>query len=179
MNAQGTFATAALLLADDKGLLAMNESNATCNERSAKMGIAPTTEVRRDYREWLVTTPGLGQAIKDVIMYDKTIRQTKSDSTPLVHAINELGIQQGIKVDTCAKDMAGYPGEKMTEGLVDLRDRLCEYSNMGAHFAKWRLVIAIGEGIGMVKRAVRCAVFFATEADVDVIAADLVMIGNV
>jgi fructose-bisphosphate aldolase class I len=95
----------------------------------------------------IVTTPGLGEFISGVILYDETIRQSKKDGTPFVKVITDAGIIPGIKVDTGAKDMAGCPGEKITEGLDGLRDRLAEYSQMGARFAKWRAVITIGDRI--------------------------------
>jgi len=94
-----------------------------------------------------VTTPGLGECIGGVILYDETIRQQKKDGTPFLKVITDAGIIPGIKVDAGAKDMAGHPGERITEGLDGLRDRLAEYSHMGARFAKWRAVIALGDGI--------------------------------
>jgi fructose-bisphosphate aldolase class I len=139
--------TARALFADDKGLLAMDDSNHTCNERFAALGIPQTVEARRAYRELIVTTPSLGDCISGVILYDETIHQEKDDGTPFVKVITDAGIIPGIKVDTGAMDMAGYPGEKITEGLDGLRDRLKEYFEMGARFAKWRAVIAMGDGI--------------------------------
>jgi fructose-bisphosphate aldolase class I len=94
-----------------------------------------------------VTTPGLGESIGGAILYDETIRQQKSDGTPFIKVLIEAGIIPGIKVDAGAKELAGHPGEKVTEGLDGLRGRLAEYSKMGARFAKWRAVIAIGDGI--------------------------------
>jgi fructose-bisphosphate aldolase class I len=139
--------TARTLGAGDKGLLAMDESNPTCNERFARLGISQTEETRRAYRELIVTTPGLGECISGMILYDETIRQQKKDGTPFIKVITDAGIIPGIKVDTGEEDMAGHPGEKITGGLDGLRDRLDEYSQMGARFAKWRAVIAIGGGI--------------------------------
>ena len=147
MNTQLLINTAKAMVADDKGLLAMDESNPTCNKRFAKLGIPQTVEARRDYRELIVTTPGLGECISGVILYDETIRQQKKDGTPFLKVLADAGIIPGIKVDTGAKDLAGHPGEKITEGLDGLRDRLKEYFQMGARFAKWRAVIAIGDGI--------------------------------
>jgi fructose-bisphosphate aldolase class I len=95
----------------------------------------------------IVTTPGLGESIGGAILYDETIRQQKTDGTPFVKVLIEAGITPGIKVDTGAKELAGHPGEKVTEGLDGLRDRLQEYFQLGARFAKWRAVIAIGRGI--------------------------------
>ncbi len=147
MNAQGLMDTAKMLVADDKGLLAIDESNATCNTRFARLGIPQTEETRRAWRELILTTPGLGECVSGLILYDETIRQTKKDGMPFAKIITDAGIIPGVKVDTGAKDMAGHPGEKITEGLDGLRDRLTEYFQMGARFAKWRAVIAVGDGI--------------------------------
>jgi len=147
MNTQKLIDTAQTLVAGDKGLLAMDESNPTCNKRFAKLGIPQTVEARRAYRELIVTTPGLGECLSGAILYDETIRQQKKDGTPFVKALTDAGIIPGIKVDAGAKDMAAHPGEKITEGLDGLRDRLRDYFQMGARFAKWRAVITIGEGI--------------------------------
>jgi len=147
MNAQELIDTARRLVAGDKGLLAMDESNPTCNKRFAKLGIPQTVEARRAYRELIVTAPGLEESISGAILYDETIRQRKQDGCPLVKAITDAGIIPGIKVDAGAKDMAGHPGEKITEGLDGLRGRLAEYFQMGARFAKWRAVITVGDGI--------------------------------
>ena len=147
MNTQLLIDTASKLVADDKGLLAMDESNPTCNKRFAKLNIPQTVEVRRAYRELIVTTPGLGECISGAILYDETIRQQKKDGTPFVKVLTDAGIIPGIKVDTGAKDLAAHPGEKITEGLDGLRDRLAEYFQMGARFAKWRAVLTFGEGI--------------------------------
>ena len=147
MNAQGLVDTARMLVADDKGLLAMDESNATCNKRFAALGIPQTEEARRAWRELILTTRGLGDSISGLILYDETIRQGKKDGTPFLNVITDAGMIPGIKVDIGAKDMAGHPREKITEGLDGLRDRLMEYFHMGARFAKWRAVIAVGDGI--------------------------------
>jgi fructose-bisphosphate aldolase class I len=147
VTAQDLIGTARALVADDKGLLAMDESTPTCNRRFAARGISQTEEARRAYRELLLTTPGLAECISGVILYDETIRQQKKDGTPFVNIIADAGIIPGIKVDTGAKDMAAHPGERITEGLDGLRERLEEYSRMGARFAKWRAVITIGDGI--------------------------------
>jgi fructose-bisphosphate aldolase class I len=135
------------MVADDKGLLAMDESNSTCNKRFAKLGIPQTVETRRAYRELLVTTPELAESISGVILYDETIRQRKQDGTPFTKALADAGIMPGVKVDAGAKDLAAHPGENITEGLDGLRGRLTEYTGMGARFAKWRAVIAMGEGL--------------------------------
>ena len=147
MKSQTLRDTAQALVADDKGLLAMDESTPTCNKRFASLGIPQTVAARRAYREMIVTTDGLSECIGGAILYDETIRQQKSDGTPFVKVLIDAGIIPGIKVDAGAKELAGNPGEKVTEGLDGLRDRLAEYVRMGARFAKWRAVIAIGEGI--------------------------------
>jgi fructose-bisphosphate aldolase class I len=147
MNEQELIDIAKNLVGGHKGLLAMDESNPTCNKRFAKLGIPQTVETRRAYRELIMTTPGLGESISGAILYDETIRQKKKDGTPFVKAIVDAGIIPGIKVDTGAKDLAGHPGEKITEGLDGLRDRFKEYHEMGARFAKWRAVIAVSDDI--------------------------------
>jgi fructose-bisphosphate aldolase class I len=135
------------MVANGKGLLAMDESNLTCNKRFAKWGIPQDEETRRAYRELIVTTPDLEESISGAILYDETIRQKKRDGTPIVKSLIDARIIPGIKVDTGAKDMAGHEGEKVTEGLDGLRDRLAEYFQMGARFAKWRAVISLGDAI--------------------------------
>jgi fructose-bisphosphate aldolase class I len=147
MSLQELIITAKAMVAGDKGLLAMDESDPTCNKRFAALGIPQTVEARRSYRELIITTPGLGESISGVILYDETIRQSKKDGTTFLKVIKDAGIIPGIKVDTGAKDMAAHPGEKVTEGLDELRGRLNEYYKMGARFAKWRAVIAIAKGI--------------------------------
>jgi fructose-bisphosphate aldolase class I len=147
MNEQQLIDTADRMVANDKGLLAMDESNPTCNKRFAKLGIPQNVETRRAYRELIVTTPHLGECISGAILYDETIRQHKKDGTPFIKVLSDAGIIPGIKVDSGAKDLAAHPGEKITEGLDGLRDRLKEYFQMGARFAKWRAVIAVGPGI--------------------------------
>ena len=147
ISAQELATTAKAMVAEGKGLLAMDESNPTCNKRFEKVGIPQSEEARRSYREMILTTPGLGEFIGGVILYDETIRQSGKDGTPFVDLITNAGIIPGIKVDTGAKDMAAHFGEKITEGLDGLRDRLAEYRRMGARFAKWRAVITIADAI--------------------------------
>ncbi len=147
MNAQKLIDDAKALVANGKGLLAMDESTPTCNKRFAEAGIPQTVEARRAYRELIVTAPGLGESIGGAILFDETIRQKKTDGTPFVKVLADAGIIPGIKVDAGAKDLAGHAGEKITEGLDRLRARLQEYVEMGARFAKWRAVIALGERI--------------------------------
>ena len=146
MSLQQLIETAYAMVADDKGLLAMDESTPTCHKRFAKLNIPQTEEFRRDYRELLVTTPGLNEAISGAILYDETIRQQTKDDKPFVQVLQEAGIIPGIKVDKSTTPLAGFPGEKITEGLDGLRERLAEYGQLGARFAKWRAVITIGEG---------------------------------
>jgi len=135
------------LFANNKGVLAMDESNGTCNKRFAAVGIAQTVDMRRNYRELIITTPGLQESIGGAILCDETIRQQTNDGVPMIDILIKNGIIPGIKVDTGAKPMAAFPGEKITEGLDGLRERLGEYKKMGARFAKWRGVIKIGENI--------------------------------
>ena len=147
MNPKDLMGTAKALVSESKGILAMDESNPTCNKRFAALGIPRTAESRLSYREMIVTTPGLSESISGAILYDETIRQHLKDGTPFIKAVIEAGIIPGIKVDSGAKDMAGHPGEKISEGLDGLNDRLAEYFKMGLRFAKWRAVIAIGNCI--------------------------------
>jgi fructose-bisphosphate aldolase class I len=144
MSSNAIMDTAKAMVDNNKGLLAMDESNPTCNKRFAKLGIPQTVEARRAYRELIVNTPGLGECIGGAIIYDETIRQQKKDGTPFIQVLNDAGIIPGIKVDCGAKNLAGHPEEKITEGLDGLRDRLKEYFQMGARFAKWRAVITLG-----------------------------------
>ena len=147
MNTQELINTAKAMVAGDKGLLAMDESNPTCNKRFAALGIPQTEEARRAYREMIITTSGLSESISGVILYDETIHQKLTDGTPFIKAAIAAGMIPGIKVDAGAKELAGHPGKKVTEGLDGLRDRLQQYAKMGLRFAKWRAVIAIGENI--------------------------------
>ena len=143
----GTLAEiAAGLFADGKGLLAIDESTATCNTRFAARGIPQTEDARRTYRELIVTTPGLAASISGVILYDETLRQRTLAGRLFVDVLADAGIVTGIKVDTGAKVLAGRPGETVTEGLDGLRGRLQDYRALGARFAKWRAVIALSDG---------------------------------
>ena len=147
MNKQILKDTIQQLFANNKGLLAMDESTSTCNKRFAEAGIPQTIEMRRGYRELIVTTPGLNESIGGAILYDETIRQQTKDGIPFTDILIKAGIIPGIKVDMGAKPMAGFPNEKITYGLDGLRDRLAEYKKMGGRFAKWRGVITIGDDI--------------------------------
>ena len=134
------------LVAGDKGLLAMDESTHTCNQRFAAAGITQNEGFRRDYRQLLVRTPRLGDCISGAILYDETIRQHTSDGVPFARAVTDAGIIPGIKVDIGEFPLAAHPGEQVTEGLDGLTGRLAEYHQMGARFAKWRAVFSIGPG---------------------------------
>ncbi len=139
--------TARRLVADGRGLLAMDESNGTCNKRFAASGIPQTESARRRYRELLITTPGLATCISGVILYDETIRQSTADGRSFVDVLTRAGIMPGIKVDTGAKPQAGFAPENVTEGLDGLRSRLEDYVAMGARFAKWRAVIKVSDSL--------------------------------
>jgi fructose-bisphosphate aldolase class I len=143
----GLEATARALVAPGKGILAADESFPTIEKRFKTLEIESTEDNRRAYREMLFTTPGIGDHISGVILFDETIRQSASDGTPLPKVLERAGVIPGIKVDTGAKPLAGAEGEKVTEGLDGLRDRLDEYRGLGAKFAKWRAVIEIGDGL--------------------------------
>jgi fructose-bisphosphate aldolase class 1 len=134
---------AATLVAGGKGILAADESVATVTRRFDPLGIESTEESRCAYREMLFTTPGAAEFVSGAILYDETIRQMSSDETPLARVLSSEGIVPGIKVDTGAEPLAGSPEETVTEGLDGLRERLAEYHDMGARFAKWRAVIRI------------------------------------
>jgi fructose-bisphosphate aldolase class I len=146
MNIQTLINTASALVEGDKGLLAMDESIPTCNKRFAALGIPQDEEMRRDYREMLITTRGLSAGISGAILCDETIRQCTKEGTSFINVLIDSGILPGIKVDMGTTEMAGHPGEKITEGLDGLRERLMEYAELGARFAKWRAVFTIGDG---------------------------------
>ena len=135
------------MVAPGKGILAADESNPTIKKRFDLINTESTEEKRRTYREMLLTAPGIADYISGVILYDETLRQKTADGVPFPTLLSGMGIVPGIKVDTGAKDLAAFPGEKVTEGLDGLRERLAEYYEMGARFAKWRAVITIGDGI--------------------------------
>jgi len=138
--------TARELVAPAKGILAADESTGTIRKRFDSIEVGSTEETRREYRQMLFTTPGLGEHISGVILYDETIRQSSDDGVSFVKVLEAAGSTPGIKVDTGAKPLAGFPGETVTEGLDGLRERLAEYRALGARFAKWRATIIIGEG---------------------------------
>lgn len=135
------------MVATSKGILAADESGGTIKKRFDTIGAESTEINRRDYREMLFRTPVMAEHISGVILFDETIRQTAADGTPLVDVIKSQGAIPGIKVDKGAHPLAGAEGEKVTDGLDGLRERLNEYYELGARFAKWRAVIAVGNNI--------------------------------
>jgi fructose-bisphosphate aldolase class I len=147
MDIEKLTATANALVAEGKGILAADESFGTIEKRFKKIGIPSTEANRQAYREMLFTTKGAEAFISGVILFDETLRQTTAGGTPFTKVLSDVGTIPGIKVDTGAKTLAGFPGEKVTEGLDGLRDRLAEYAKLGARFAKWRAVITIGDGL--------------------------------
>jgi len=138
--------TAAALVAEGKGILAADESNGTMDKRLKAAGVEPGEEMRRALRDLLFSTEGVADHISGVILYDETFRQSTADDVPFPRLLQDQGIVPGIKVDTGAKPLAGAEDEKVTEGLDGLRERLAEYYEGGARFAKWRAVIEIGDG---------------------------------
>ncbi|WP_372594986.1 class I fructose-bisphosphate aldolase [Actinotalea sp.] len=147
MDVERMIRTAQAVTGAGRGILAADESAPTIAKRLATIGVESTEGRRRSYREILATTPGLGDFIGGVILFDETLRQQVADGTPFAEAFARQGIVPGIKVDAGTRPLAGSPGEVVTEGLDRLRDRMVEYEAMGARFAKWRAVIRIGDGI--------------------------------
>src|SRR3989344_1648739 len=139
--------TAKMMVAPGKGIIAADESSGTCQKRFDAVGVECTEENRRQYRQTIFTTEGLEQYISGIILYDETIRQKTDSGVPFPELLAKKGILPGIKVDAGAKELALHPGEKITEGLDGLRERLAEYSKLGTKFAKWRAVITIENGI--------------------------------
>ena len=139
--------TITAILAPGKGILAADESFPTIEKRFKALDIPSTEESRRAYREMLLTTPGLGEFISGVILFDETIRQRTTEGIPMPEVLTKQGIVPGIKVDKGTMALAGFAGEKITQGIDGLRERLIEYRTLGARFTKWRAVIAIGESI--------------------------------
>ncbi len=147
MNANELMHTAKAMVAPGKGILAADESTSTIKKRFDSIKLESTEEHRRTYREMLFTAPATAESVSGVILYDETIRQKTKDGTPFPQYLMKQGIVPGIKVDTGAKPLAGFPNETITEGLDGLRERLVEYRKLGALFAKWRGVIDIGQDI--------------------------------
>lgn len=136
--------TARDLVAPGKGILAADESTGTIGKRFDTIGVDNVEANRRAYRQMLFTTPGFGEHLSGVILYDETIRQATDDGTAFVEVLRAAGSIPGIKVDTGAKPLAGFGGETVTEGLDGLRERLAEYAGLGARFAKWRAPMNVG-----------------------------------
>ncbi len=147
MKPQNLEPIARSLVTKGKGVLAADESVPTIQKRFDQIDVVSTEETRRTYRELLFTTLGLEEFISGVILFDETIRQTTHDKMPFVELLHQKGIIPGIKVDKGTKLLDGFPGEMITEGLDNLRERLAEYRELGASFAKWRAVIIIGDQI--------------------------------
>ena len=147
MNTTELAATAHAMVANRRGILAADESTSTIGKRFTSINLQSTEEHRRLYREMLMTAPGAAEYISGVIMYDETLRQKTKDGVPFPTYLTENKMLPGIKVDTGAKPLAGFPGETITEGLDGLGERLAEYYKLGARFAKWRAVIDIGSGM--------------------------------
>jgi fructose-bisphosphate aldolase class I len=147
MNRSELESTARAMVAKGKGILAADESTGTIKKRFDSIQLTSTEEARRSYREMLFTAPDVAQYVSGVIFYDETLRQKTRDGVPFPQLLSKLGIVPGIKVDTGAKPLAGFPGETITEGLDGLRERLSEYYALGARFAKWRAVIDIAADI--------------------------------
>ncbi len=147
MTARDLEAIANAMVAKGKGILAPDESTGTIQKRLSGINVESTEENRRTYRELLFTTKGAGDCISGVILFDETLRQSAKDGTPFAKHLDAQGIIPGIKVDKGAKQIAGTPEEKVTEGLDGLRERLNEYLDLGARFTKRRDVIKIGDGI--------------------------------
>jgi len=139
--------TAEEIVANDRGILAADESTGTIKKRFDSIDVESTEENRRAYRDLLFTTPGIGEFVSGVILYDETIRQSSADGTAFPQLLTRNGMIPGIKGDRGAKALAFSPEEKVTEGLDGLRERLEEYRGLGARFTKWRAVITVGDGI--------------------------------
>ncbi len=147
MNRSELERIAQAMVATGRGLLAADESTGTIKKRFDSISVESSEENRRAYRELLFSTPKMAEAISGVILYDETIRQKTAAGVPFPDYLTKLGVVPGIKVDTGAKPLPGFPNETITEGLDGLRERLAEYHKLGARFAKWRAVIDIGAGI--------------------------------
>ncbi len=147
MDTETLRATARELVGPGKGILAADESSGTIKKRFDSIGVESTKDNRRAYRDLLFTTPGLADHVSGVILFDETIRQAAQDGTPFPEQLAAAGMIPGIKVDTGAKSLAGYPGETVTEGLDGLRERLAEYRELGARFAKWRATVFCGQDL--------------------------------
>jgi fructose-bisphosphate aldolase, class I len=147
MISQELIGIAHSMMAPGKGLLAMDESTGTIGKRLDKVGLPNTVEYRQAYRELIVTTPGIGDCLGGAIMYDETVHQSTRNGVPFIEVLEKAGVIPGVKVDESTTQLAGFPGEKITQGLDKLRERLADYRRMRLRFAKWRSVITIGKDI--------------------------------
>ena len=147
MNLDKLQTTAQAMVAAGKGILAMDESHPTCEKRFAQIGVEANADSRRFYRQTLVTAPGLARHVSAAILFDETIRQRTDGGASFAEHLEAAGILPGIKVDKGAHPLAGCAGEKVTEGLDGLRERLAEYAGLGARFAKWRAVIVVSDDL--------------------------------
>ncbi|HTE48491.1 MAG TPA: class I fructose-bisphosphate aldolase [Candidatus Paceibacterota bacterium] len=145
MNKEILIGTVGRLIMRPKGILAIDESLSTCNKRFTSLGVPTTLEKRREYRELLITAPEIEKYISGYILYDETIRQSTTEGKSFVSVLQNKGIDVGIKVDAGTVDFSGHPGDKITQGLDGLAERLKEYKKLGATFAKWRAIYSIGE----------------------------------
>ena len=149
------YETAAALLASGKGILAADESDATAGKRLAMVHLPNEPEHRQDFREILFTAPGIEEYLSGVIMYDSSIRNITDDGTPFADVLTAKGIVPGIKVDLGTRELEGFKGEVVTQGLDNLAERFAEYYDLGARFAKWRAVITIDEDETPTDEAIR------------------------
>ncbi len=161
------------LAAPTKGILAADESSGTIEKRLKSINVASTEENRCNYREMLFTTPGLGEFISGVILYEETLKQKIKDGTPMAQVLSRQGIVPGIKVDKGTAPLANFPDDSVTQGLDGLANRLAEYKQLGARFAKWRAVLRIGEKIPsqscMVENARALARYAAICQELDIV----------
>jgi fructose-bisphosphate aldolase, class I len=185
MNGDDLNAIAREMAAPGKGILAADESGPTIEKRFQSIGIISNEENRRAYREMLFSTPGLGEYVSGVILFDETIRQKTSKGKRMVDLLRDNGMMPGIKVDKGAKPLAGFTGDKITEGLDGLRERLGDYHQLGARFAKWRAVFKIGDGtpsrVAMASNAEALARYAALSQEmglVPIVEPEVLMDGN-
>lgn len=185
MDKQILESTAKLLVNTAKGILAADESTGSIKKRFETVGIESNPETNRIYRQLLFKTPKIEEFISGVIMFDETIRQVSDEGTPFPNLLTDRGIIPGIKVDKGTVDLENFPGEKITEGLDGLRERLSDYRNLGARFTKWRAVITIGENtpsqvcIGLNIEALARFAALSQEADlVPIVEPEVLMDGN-
>lgn len=173
MNVAAAQAIAAQLTAVGKGLIAADESNATCEKRFSAVGIPCTEETRRAYRELIVTTPGLEEFVSGIILYDETIHQKTSKGIPFPEVLSQKGIVPGIKVDTGTIDFPNHSGEKLTQGLNGLHERIAAHKELGAMFTKWRMVFSISQTTpseaGVAENAQNVAQYVAISQSADMV----------